>query len=193
MNDDGKELIKIGMEVALRPVTDIASDILGVFGGAWLHEKHERIRRRLKEETEEIFRERGVREPQEPSPSVIVPLLTHAQNETREELLRIWAQLLAASMDPTRSHLYRREYVEIVRRLEPLDARVLKRLPTSLAGHINQRNSFATEFKVNPGEIDVSFRNLVALELAAPPGKQAVAAGVLYPTALGLELLRVLG
>ena len=192
MGDEGQELIKVGMEVALKPVTDIASDVLGIAGGAWLHEQHERIRRRLRDRTEEIFKERGVKEPQEPPPSVIVPLLTHAQNETREELLDLWAKLIAASMDPQRSHLYRREYVDIVKRLEPLDARALRRLPTMQGGGINQRDQMASEFKVNHGEVEVAFRNLVSLELGAPPQGQTVVSGFLLITALGTELLRVL-
>ncbi len=190
---DEKELITAGMEVVLKPVTDIASDALGIAGGAWLHEQHIRVRLRLKEKTAKLFKERRMENPVEPSPSIIIPLLAQAQEETREELLDLWARLLAAAMDPTRSFDYRREYVDIVRKLEPKDTSILALLTDYNSQAIRTRNELSVQLELRFAQIDIAFRNLVALGLATvPPGSYTIDSGLLYRTALGSELIRLL-
>ena len=135
MDDDSRDALKTGLEIVLRPVTDIASDVLGIAGGLWLHEQHERIRASLRARTAEILKERKVDAPETPPPSIMVPLLAAAQNESREELVGLWAKLLATAMDPQRSGLYRREFVPIAAQIEPLEAVLLPLLnhPTDLS------------------------------------------------------------
>jgi hypothetical protein len=190
---DEKELVTIGMEVALKPITDIASDALGVAGGAWLHEQHIRVRRRLKARTAELFNERKVDAPIEPSPSIIIPLLSHAQEETRDELLDLWARLLAAAMDPKRSFDYRRDYVDIVRRLEPKDTSILALLTDYNSQAIRTRPELSTQLDLRLEQIEIASRNLLALGLVTvPAGTFTVESGLLYRTALGSELIRLL-
>ncbi|HEY4113413.1 MAG TPA: Abi-alpha family protein [Rhizomicrobium sp.] len=122
MSDDPNELIKISMEVALKPVTDIAESVIGLAGGDWLTEKRKRNRERLRAETENILHERKIDRPTEPPPTIAIDLLKGAQDEDRDELVHIWAALLARAMDPDTRKSYRRQFAEVARSLEPLDA-----------------------------------------------------------------------
>ncbi len=186
---DESELIKTGMEVALRPVTEIAENLLGLAGGDWISEKRARNRAKLKAKTEEILKQRGVEQPEDPPPSVIVPLLTNAQEEDRDELVDLWARLLAAAMDPSRKRHYRREFVDIVRKMEPLDAAILPLLNDNTAMTPTRREVVASRLQVSSDEVLLAFRNLEQLDLVSPymsPASQKV-----HPVTkpLGRELL----
>jgi hypothetical protein len=122
---DEVDLVKTGMEVMLRPVTEITENALGLMGGDWLSEKRTQNRAKLKLKTEKILKDRGAKLDADTSPSIIAPLLSAAQDEGREELLDVWAKLLASAMDPKRRGGYRREFVDIVKQFEPLDVLVL--------------------------------------------------------------------
>ncbi|MFT5699791.1 MAG: hypothetical protein ACI8ZB_002657 [Desulforhopalus sp.] len=105
----------------------VPSDVVGVLGGDLLH--HVRIRNAVKlaQRTDEILRARGVTsEPM--SPSVAIPILTAAQDETREDLRELWARLLANGMDPERRSLIRQSIVDAIRAFDPLDAVLLLKL-----------------------------------------------------------------
>ena len=79
---------------------DLPADLVGVAGGAWLHEIHARLRDKLRRRTEQILRERDVQDVIELSPNMAVALIAGAQEEGREELMELWARLLANAMDP---------------------------------------------------------------------------------------------
>ncbi len=160
MSDDPNELVKIGMEVALKPVTDIAENVIGIAGGDWLSEKRARNRARLKAQTAEILKERGVEEPAEPSPSVAIPLLASAQEEDRDELVRLWAALLAMAMDPKRRNSYRREYLTIIQRLEPLDAAGLRILAQDVPVKPTRIDFMASMLQVSDDEAGLIMLNL---------------------------------
>ena len=105
----------------------VPSDVVGVVGGDWLH--HIRIRNvaKLAQRTEEILRNRGILEQTEPmSPSVALPLLHAAQDETREQLREMWARMLANGMDSSRSASVRQSIIATVKGLDPLDAVILQ-------------------------------------------------------------------
>lgn len=163
---DENELIKTGMEVALRPVTDIAENALGLLGGDWLSEKRARNREKLKARTREINAKRGVSPDDDPSPSVVIPLLSAAQDESREEVLEFWAQLLASAMDPDRQASYRREFVGIVKELEPADAIILPMINTTTHLKPTRREFIERTLQMHPDVIELSIKNLVRLGLA---------------------------
>jgi hypothetical protein len=191
MDDDAKDVVKAGMEVILRPVTEIAENVLGLAGGDWLSEKRARNRERLQNQTKEILKERGIDKPEEPSPSIIVPLLTQAQDEGRDELLSLWAKLLAAAMDPARSKNYRREFVEIVSEMEPLDALVLPILTAPGEFRPSRKECVASRLSISADQVELSFRNLIRLEVAF---EMRGGAPQIYPivTTLGRALLMLL-
>lgn len=162
---DEKELIRTGMEVVLRPVTEVAENAIGLLGGDWLSDKRERNRKRLKSKTDNILRNRRVEQPIEPPPSIILPLLKEAQEESRETLVDIWAKLVAAAMDPGRINSYRRVYVEIARQLDAIDAIVLPVL--SAPGPLDpSRREFVTgKLGIGVDATVISFQNLERLGL----------------------------
>ncbi len=164
---DETEAVKAGMEVILRPMTDVAENAIGLLGGDWLSEKRRCNRERLKARTDEILHERKIEHPVEPPPAILLPLLQEAQEESRETLVDIWAKLVAAAMDPARVDSYRREYVEVAKQLEPVDTLVLPLL--SMPGNMSptRREYIASRLGISTDAVQISFRNLERLELIA--------------------------
>jgi Abortive infection alpha len=155
----------------------IPEDIVGVVVGDYLH--HVRIRNlsKLEERTERILRERNV-EAEPVSPSLALPLFAAARDETREELQELWAHLLAAAMDPSRRSLVRRDLIDIVKQMEPLDVRVVQALAKRAADqHSNMQEGsppsymgegLDKELGVTPDEIVAASDNLTRLGLQSP-------------------------
>jgi hypothetical protein len=92
-----------------------------------------RLRRldKLARKTKKILKDRNVAEQQEVPEDIAIPLLEAAQGDSREEIQELWARLLANAMDPHRSNNVRAEFIETVRKLEPIDARILLHLRNS--------------------------------------------------------------
>jgi Abortive infection alpha len=86
----------------------------------------------LQQRTREILSQRGVHE-QEENPSIEIPLLEAAIDEGREELVTAWAKLWAAAMDPSRKKAVRRELIDTVKNMEPIDAVLFDACVQSLA------------------------------------------------------------
>ena len=75
---------------------------------------------------DKILRRRQVDYPQPVSPSLAVPLLQAAYDESRPELQELWASLIAAAMDPARSGRVRLSFIDTLKQFDPLDALVLR-------------------------------------------------------------------
>jgi hypothetical protein len=167
----------------------LPEDAVGLLVGDLLH--HVRLRNcaRLEQRTEEILRERGVSETVPLSPSVAIPLLEAAKDESRAELQELWARLLAAAMDPNRNSRVRQSFITIVRHLDPLDALLLKlyyeihsgskglsREPSEAFTYYMARQKedpsqravtfFSKRLAVSEDDIFVSHKNLTTLGLA---------------------------
>jgi hypothetical protein len=126
--------------------------------------------------------------PQQPPLSILVPLLDAARDESREELRDAWAALLAAAADPSRLTSFRREFIDIVRHLEPIDVRVLPMLNTGSRLAPSRKDNLASRLGIGQDQIELAFRNLEKRELAhfLRDGNPEM-----YPavTALGRQLL----
>lgn len=112
-----------------------------------------------------ILVERGIKDPQPVTPAVALPLLRAAYDETRPELQKLWARLIAMAMDPARAHDMRKSFIEALSRLDPLDARVLTWMPVSESGPeiINFADRACKELSASPDEIQLSCANLAQL------------------------------
>jgi hypothetical protein len=108
-------------------IADVPQDLVGVLGGVWLHERHIRLRDRLRRRTEEILGERDVGEVIELSPNMAAALIAGAQEESREALAELWARLLANAMDPKLGSV-RHSFIDAVKVMDPTDALVLVEL-----------------------------------------------------------------
>jgi len=187
---DESEALKIGMEVALRPLTEVAENAIGILGGDWLTETRIRNRSRLKQRTKEILEDRGISDTAEPSPSIILPLLSAAQDEGRSELLDLWAKLLAAAFDPSRQNRVRRAYMDVLAKFDPFDAILLERFRVSVPTGDAQNKALAEQFRVRENEIAVSAAHLHELGCLQPMGLNSIQLPTSYRISpFGSELL----
>lgn len=144
----------------------LPEDVVGVVGGDWLRQVRIRNAARYAQRTEEILKERGISGSTEPlSPNVAISILEAAQDETREELIEMWARLLANGMDPKRRHLVRQSIINVVKGFDPLDAVVLEEsIKLSTRGHYADVSSLQTSLKVTKDEFELSVSNLQKLD-----------------------------
>jgi hypothetical protein len=171
---------------------DLPADLVGVAGGAWLHEIHARLRDALRRRTEQILRERDVQDVIELSPNMALALIGGAQEEGREELMELWARLLANAMDPSLTTV-RHSFIDAVKKMDPLDAVVLRHIHernmTSVhrghAADVNHQttgiDNISTAIGCRSDEVEVSIRHLQALLFFD---------GEWYPNATSREFLR---
>jgi len=173
---------------------DLPADLVGIGGGTWLHEIHIRLRDALRRRTEQILRERDVRDVIELSPNMAVALIAGAQEEGREELLELWARLLANAMDPNLNSV-RHSFIASVKNMDPVDAVVLRYIHQENIGYIqrghvppdaNQKQktgieNISTAIGRRSDEVEVSVRHLQALLFFD---------GEWYPNATSREFMR---
>ena len=150
------------------------ANLIGLLIGDWLI--HKRVRRwsELQAETKRIFDERNVKELNEISPSIALPLIEAALDEDREGLKELWAKLLAAAMDPKRKQLVRADLISTLKQLEPLDAIVLNAVYDAQGTQLspNGRDHLARRFSVTSDEMTVCFQNLERLSCFIRRGDQ---------------------
>jgi hypothetical protein len=156
-------------------LADVPADLIGVLGGAWLHERHVRIRERLRQRTEEILEKRRVEKLADISPNVAAALIAGAQEESREELAELWARLLAAALDPATTNAVRHFFFAAAKELDPMDVRLLQHM------HVNNVQSIhlgggqvispdasveatSKHLGARPDDIEVSLSHLEALQ-----------------------------
>lgn len=82
---------------------------------------------RFKERVDRIMKERGLEGPQRNIPlSVAYPLLEAATLEEDDELSEMFAQLLVNSVDNSYSSYVPKSFVETIKNMSPLEAKILK-------------------------------------------------------------------
>jgi abortive infection alpha-like protein len=104
----------------------VPQDLVGLLGGDWLKVKRAENLVRTVEKMRERLKARGVEPAEPPSLSLLLPILVAAAEESRDELQDIWARLLAAAADPSRAKSFRIQFIETVKKMDPLDAAVLR-------------------------------------------------------------------
>ncbi len=159
-----------------RIVGTVPEDLVGVALGDPLRFVRTAIAARYDEKLNEIFQRRGITATQPVSPSIAIPLVRAAYDEGRPELQELWAQLIAAAMDPKRSDRVRISFIETLRKFDPLDALVLKyrcQHPESLGP--NAAEYIAKVLDVPFEEILISVDNLIALRCVWENNREAVA------------------
>jgi hypothetical protein len=77
---------------------------------------------------DEILAKRDAKKPKGAPPRIALEILEAAQDETRDELRELWAQLLANAMDASTQKTVRIEFIAVLKQLNPLDALILQRL-----------------------------------------------------------------
>jgi hypothetical protein len=169
----------------------VPEDLVGIFGGDWLRVQRAKNLAGMLAKARARFKAKGVTT-SEPvvSLSFALPLFRAAADESRAELQDLYAKLLAAAADPSRSGAVRRSFIEIVRQMEPIDALVLRKLYDHSDWRPNARDAIAEMLKVPQDQIEVSFGNLMQLDCIMHRGGVNPANPVLAAT--GRELMRAL-
>lgn len=164
-----KELIKLvggGGSYAARVLGELPEDLVGWLIGDRVRAARYENAARLSARVKEKLKARGIDEPDHVPPSIAAPLLDAAADESRDELVDLWSRLLVNAMDPARSGRIRLRYIDVVKRMDPLDAMILQEV-TFVAG-LNpptHRGYFATALGISESEVEVSFNNLAELSL----------------------------
>ncbi len=172
----------------------VPEDLIGYFGGDRLKVARAENIVRILQRSKELNDDRGV-EPEPISISIALPLLIAASDESRDDLVELWARLLAAAADPKRSRSFRAMFIDIAGKMDPLDAAALKQTHLHRGGlnNISQFGQTITQIqntlKITADELSVTLGNLVTLGLAAPD----VYGQISKVTPLGREFLRAVG
>jgi len=119
---------------------------------------------------EEILAKRNAKRVTGAPPRIALEILDAAQDETRNDLRELWAQLLANAMDESKQKHVRIEFVAVLRQLNPLDALILQRL-SSVANFVNPHR-FAQAHNLDTNDTVTSILYLLDLKCVdqAPNG-----------------------
>lgn len=166
----------------------VPEDVVALLGGNLLKVRRAENLIRTLAKAQERLQKDGIKV-EAASLSLGLRILVAAADESREELQDLWARLLAAAADPERARFFRLAFIEAAKRMDPLDAAVLKTAQEK-SGRLdgNARQMLAGELHVSRDEIDVSVSNLVKLDLINP--SPLYDPGVAFVSALGREFLR---
>lgn len=165
----------------------LPEDVIGLAGGDLIHEVRLRNLDRIKRRTSQILEARNVSaDRQAVSPSVLIPLVNAAADESRPELQELFSRLLANALDPSSTERVRRSFIDIVKAMEPIDALLFKTIveaPTfdewvndltqefpavePPSSSILKVKELATgEIDYSPDEVEFSLKSLRKLECA---------------------------
>jgi hypothetical protein len=167
----------------------VPEDVVGLLGGDYLKVKRAENLARTIEKARKRLNERKVDTKDHPAPLTLgLPIMIAAADENRDELQDIWAALLAAAADPARSRGFRLKFIEIAKKLDPLDAAVLNGV-SAMGGRVEagNRSSLAASVHITGDQLDVSMANL--LELGLLQDANMMVTGM---APLGLEFLRAI-
>src|SRR5262249_25157763 len=137
----------------------VPEDLIGVLGGDWLKVKRAENAAEILEKAQERFKARRAT-PKPASLSTTLPILFAAAAEDSDELEDLWARLLAATVDPSRAKFFRAAFIEATKKMDPLDAAVLKEVQRN-GGRVDGQiqNFVAANLNVNRDQGDVSLEN----------------------------------
>jgi Abortive infection alpha len=195
MDELEKAALEAGAKAVLAPFTQVISDAIGAMGGDALQSYRERKQaRRCKamertvDETRTILKNRGVEPDPDTAPEHLEEILEAAQDTSIPELRDLFARLAAAAADPSRKRGYRREFVGIVNKLEPIDALLLPKLADATDYAPNRVQYFAGVLQRTSEEIDSAMQNLARLGLIS---ESTWSSSAPRTTSLGTQFLRV--
>jgi hypothetical protein len=145
---------------------------------------------RMIEKAKKRLEDNQVTNPDAP-PSLAIPIMIAAADESRDELQDMWAALLAAAADPKKSASFRLRFIEVVKQLDPLDPAVLIELTHQKLADFENLNKISSKLRCRDDEVGVSLANLESLALVIRAGPQNSSNyRYLSATPLGRELLR---
>jgi hypothetical protein len=149
-------------------------DLIAYLGGDWLRVRRAENLARLFEEARQRLADWYVEEPRPAPLSVALPILEGAADEDRDELVELWARLLANAMVPSSRDTVRVWFIDAVKKMDPPDAVVLTHMYKQDVEVVNAGNypfinatiglnNIAKNMGRDPDEVEASLRHLVEL------------------------------
>jgi hypothetical protein len=175
---------------------DIPKDLVGLVAGDRLKAYRMEKAAEVVHCARERLKAKGITPLDNPSPSIILPILESAMDEGREELKRLWEGLLATALDPDKTTQVARLFIDLVKAMDPLDARILVEARNHPNQQPNMRDALASRMTVGPDAIEVSMLHLIELGLAVDQHLGGTGLSSTANIALvtkGRELLRLVG
>jgi hypothetical protein len=166
---------------------DLPKDLVGLLAGdqvkVWRAERLAKFWAGVKER----LKAQRIEEPPPPNPKLALPILAAVADETNDELRDLWERLLAAAMNPDRTKHVRLGFIDALRKMDPLDALVMRWLSQHGGGaHEASKDTIAADLRVSRDQVEVSLANLMKLDFAAEPHRGAATS----LTPLAREFLR---
>jgi hypothetical protein len=125
----GEEIVKALRGLGSFVKTALGStpeDLVGYYlGGDRLHIRRGENIVRMLYEARARFADMGKKETQPAPLSLALPILQGAADEEREELVDLWARLLASAMDPATRNSVRHTFIAAVKEMDPPDAKIM--------------------------------------------------------------------
>lgn len=112
-----------------RTLGSLPESLIGLIGDQVAYWRARRYHE-LSADLEKRLADRGVKGV-EPSPTLAIPILEAAVDETRSELKELWERLLANAFDPARTNTVRGSFVDILKKFDPMDALVFEAMATT--------------------------------------------------------------
>jgi hypothetical protein len=109
-----------------RAIGSVPEDLVGYLGGDWLRARRAENIARMLYEAKARLEARDVNETKPATLSVALPILQGAADEDRDELVDLWARLLANAMDPAALGTIRASFIDAVKKMDPPDAILLR-------------------------------------------------------------------
>jgi hypothetical protein len=147
MNDDEKELLKVGAETAMKPFADLITKLFGgpieQVGGMWtdsLMVRREIRKIKLYQKLKTAIDEAAF-DPRTISDKIWLPAVHEALLEEDETIQQLWANLLANAADPRQQNHALPAFPNILKELTTREARFLDALlnqaskPPRIPGH----------------------------------------------------------
>lgn len=148
---------------------DLPKDMVGI-AADYMKAKREEIAKRRAVRAKAILEQRRVETIRELSPSLIVPLLGAAANEADDDLGELWSRLLANALDPNCAQI-RKDFIALVKQLDPPDARVLMTLAESPdeRSAVLPINGIEARFRATKDSVYMSITKLQKLGIIGAP------------------------
>ena len=120
----GQEVIKAfrGLGAFLdKALGSTPEDLIGYFGGDRLRVRRAENMARMLADAKDRLADRGVEQTEPATLTVALPILQAAADEDRDEIVDLWARLLANAMDPSLRNV-RQRFIEAIKKMDPPDA-----------------------------------------------------------------------